>query len=132
MAEIGEKLGPKQEAAILALLSSRNVEEAARTAGVSPRALYRWMNEAAFDAAYRAARRAAFAQSVGRLQQASSAAVSTLLKVMVDPGTPASTKVRAADSVLAHTIKAIEVDDIEARVSELERAAELQKGASAR
>jgi hypothetical protein len=51
---------------------------------------------------------------------------------MVDPGTPASTKVRAADSVLAHTIKAIEVDDIEARVSELERAAELQKGATTR
>jgi hypothetical protein len=85
-----------------------------------------------FDVAYRAARRAAFAQSVARLQQASSAAVSTLLKVMVDPGTPASTKVRAADSVLAHTIKAIEVDDIEARVSELERAAELQKGATTR
>jgi hypothetical protein len=127
MAGIGEKLGPKQEAAILALLSSRNVEEAARTAAVSPRALYRWMKEPAFDAAYRAARRAAFAQSVGRLQQASSAAVSTLLKVMVDPGTPASTKVRAADSVLAHTIKAIEVDDIEARVTALEQAAEQNK-----
>jgi len=64
---------------------------------------------------------------VGRLQQASSAAVSTLLKVMVDPGTPASRRVRAADSVLAHTIKAIEVDDIEARVTELERAAEFEK-----
>ena|SRR5271170_862152 len=123
MAGIGEKLGPKQEAAILALLSSRGTEEAARTAGVSPRALYRWMKEPAFDAAYRAARRAAFSQSVGRLQQASSAAVSTLLKVMVDPATPASTRVRAADSVLAHTIKAIEVDDLEARVSGLERAA---------
>jgi hypothetical protein len=124
MAEIGEKLGPKQEGAILALLSSRNVEEAARAAGVSPRALYRWMKEPAFDAAYRAARRAAFGQAVGRLQQASAAAVSTLLKVMVDPATPASTKVRAADSVLAHTIKAIEADDFEARISELERAAE--------
>ena len=127
MAGIGEKLGPKQEAAILALLSSRNVEEAARTAGVSPRALYRWMKEPAFDAAYRAARRAAFAQSVGRLQQASSAAVSTLLKVMVDPGTPASTKVRAADSVLAHTIKAMELDDIEVRVTVLEQAAQENK-----
>jgi hypothetical protein len=124
MAGIGEKLGPKQEGAILALLSSRNVEEAARTASVSPRALYRWMKEPAFDAAYRAARRAAFGQSVARLQQASAAAVSTLLKVMVDPATPASTKVRAADSVLAHTIKAIEADDFEARISELERAAE--------
>jgi len=54
----------------------------------------------------------------------STAAVSTLLKVMVDPSTPASTKVRAADSVLSHSAKAIEIEDIEARVSELERAAE--------
>ena len=31
---------------------------------------------------------------------------------------------RAADSILDHTTKAIEIEDIEARVSELERAAE--------
>jgi hypothetical protein len=31
---------------------------------------------------------------------------------------------RAADSVLSHAAKAIELEDIEARVSELERAAE--------
>jgi hypothetical protein len=46
---------------------------------------------------------------------------------MVDPGTPASTKLRAADSVLAHTIKAMETDDIEVRVTALERAAEENK-----
>ena len=80
-----------------------------------------------FDAEYRAARRAAFSQSVGRLQQASSAAVSTLLKIMVDPSAPASTRVRAADSVLDHAAKAIELEDIEARVPELERAAEASK-----
>jgi hypothetical protein len=68
-----------------------------------------------------------FKQSIARLQQATSAAVTTLLKVMVDPNTPASTKVRAADSVLDHAAKAIEIEDIEARVSELERAAEAQK-----
>jgi hypothetical protein len=60
-------------------------------------------------------------------RQASSAAVTTLLKVMVDPATPASTKVRAADSVLDHSAKAIELEDIEARVAELERRAELAK-----
>ena len=34
---------------------------------------------------------------------------------------PHSTRVRAADSVLDHSAKAIEIEDIEARVSELER-----------
>ena len=43
---------------------------------------------------------------------------------MVDAGTPASTKVRAAEIVLNHSAKAIEIEDIEARVAELERAAE--------
>jgi hypothetical protein len=52
-----------------------------------------------FQAAYREARRAAFGQSIARLQQASGAAASTLLKVMLDENTPASTRVRAADSV---------------------------------
>jgi hypothetical protein len=37
---------------------------------------------------------------------------------------PPATRVRAADSILDHTAKAIEIEDIDARVSELERAAE--------
>jgi hypothetical protein len=82
------------------------------------------MKDQEFDASYREARRLAFRQSVARLQQASSAAVTTLLKLMVDPGTPASVKARAADSVLDHSAKAIELEDIEARVEELERAGE--------
>ena len=40
---------------------------------------------------------------------------------------PPATKVRAADSILNHTTKAIEIEDIEARVSELERAADEAK-----
>jgi transposase-like protein len=102
------ELEPKKEPAILALLSSRNVEEAARTADVDPRTLYRWMKEPAFDAAYREAKRAAFAHAIARPHQMASAAVTTLGKVMVDAGTPPATKVRATDSILNHTAKAIE------------------------
>jgi len=61
---------------------------------------------------------------VARLQQASSAAVTTLLKIMVDQAAPAASRVRAADSVLEHAAKAIELEDIEVRLSDLERAAE--------
>jgi hypothetical protein len=52
----------------------------------------------------------------------SGAAAATLGKVMVDPNTPASTKVRAADSILDHAAKAIEIEDIEARLAALEAA----------
>ncbi len=122
-----DKLGSKKEAAILALLSQRNIEEAARSIDVSPRTLYRWLQDPDFNAGYRAARRAAFSQSAARLQQMCSAAVTTLGKVMVDPNTPVASRVRAADSVLDHAAKSLQIEDIEARVSELERAAQQNK-----
>jgi hypothetical protein len=123
----GAKLGHKKEAALVALLSHRSIEDAARAVDIAPKTLMRWLKEPEFNAAYREARRLAFSQSVARLQQACGAAVSTLLKVMVDPNTPASTRVRAADSVLDHSAKAIEIEDIEARVAELEKATESSK-----
>jgi transposase-like protein len=123
----GSKLGHKKEQAIAALLTQRNVEEAARAAGIGTTTLFRWLQVPEFDAAYRKARRDVYSQSRARLQQACGAAVSTLLKVMVDPSTPASTRVRAADSVLGHAAKAIEIEDIEVRVADLERAAEVSK-----
>ena len=120
----GTKFGRKKEEAIVALLTTRTVEEAARAVNVSPRTLLRWQKEPEFDLAFRAAKRAAFGQAIARLHQLSSAAVSTLGKVMLEGGTPPATRVRAADSILNHTIKAIENEDIETRVAALERAAE--------
>ena len=117
------QLTPNQEEAILALLSNPTVEHAARAAKITPRTLYRYLKDPEFNAAYRQARWTAFGQCTARLQQASSAAVSALLKALVDPTTPAAVKVRAADSVLDHAVKALEIEDIAARLAELERAA---------
>jgi hypothetical protein len=80
------------------------------------------MKEAEFEAAYREARRTAFGQSVARLQQASTAAVTTVLKVMLDPNAPASTRLRAAEIVLDTTAKSMELEDLESRLTALERA----------
>jgi hypothetical protein len=123
MAGHGTKLERKREDAIAGLLSQRNVDEAARAAGVGARTLWRWMRDPEFQTAYRKAKRAAFGQSLARLQQASSAAVAVVLKLMLEPTTPASTRLRAADIVLARSAKAIELEDVEARLVELERAA---------
>ena len=101
-------------------------------AGITPRTLYRWMKEPEFEAAYRTARRQAYGQSISRLQQGSTAAATTLLRVMVDATTPASTRVRAAEAVLSHAAKAIEIEDIDARLRELEQAAENNKGSARR
>lgn len=127
MAESAEKLTPKQEATILALLTCRSIEEASKTAEVPIRTVYRWLNDAAFDRAYRRAKRAAFGQAISRLQQGSAAAATTMLKLMIDASVPASTRLRAADCVFGHAKNAIEIEEIEARVAELERAAEEAK-----
>jgi len=52
MAAGGSTLGRKQGDAIAALLTQRNVEEAARTAGVGARTLLRWLRVPEFDAAW--------------------------------------------------------------------------------
>jgi transposase-like protein len=123
----GGKFGRKKEEAIAALLTQRNIEEAAKAAGIGANTLLRWMKVPEFQTSYRETRRAAFGQAVARLQQGTSAVATTLLKTLVDAGTPASVKVRAAEPIFNHAAKAIEIEDIEARVSELERVAEAQK-----
>ena len=127
MALRNSSLERKQEEVIAALLTQRNMEEAAKVAGVAVRTLIRRMKIPEFQKAYREARKAAFQQSTARLQQATSAATTTLIKLLVDPATPAAVKARVADSIFNHAAKAIEIEDIEARVSELERAAEAAK-----
>ena len=119
----GGKFGRKKEEAITALLTQRNIEEAAKTAGIGANTLLRWLKVPEFQSAYREARRSVFSQAVARLQQGTSAAATTLLKVMIDASTPASVKVRAAEAIFNHAAKAIEIEDIEARVSALETAA---------
>jgi hypothetical protein len=120
----GSKFGRKKEDAIAALLTHRNIEEAAKAANIAATTLLRWLKVPEFHESYRDARRAAFGQSIARLQQGTSAAATTLLKTMIDADTPASVKVRAAEAILNHAAKAIEIEDIEARVTALEQAAE--------
>jgi hypothetical protein len=71
VADFKEKLGRKKEEAIVALVSQRSIEDAARACNIPVRTLYRWLKDPEFDAAYRAARRQAYGQSISRLQQGS-------------------------------------------------------------
>ena len=112
------------EAAVTGLIAQKNQEALRAPRGIAVDTLIIWQtDDPEFQQAYREARRAEHGQSIARLQHATSAAVTTLLKVLVDPNTPASVKVRAADSVLDHSAKSIELEDIDARLAELERTA---------
>jgi hypothetical protein len=124
-------LKPKQEEAIIALMSHQGIEDTARAIKIAPRTLYRWLKELDFKAAYLQARRDNYEQGMARLQKNTGAAISILFKVMADPATPPAVKVRAVECVLNHSAKAIEIEDIDARVAALE-ASVTDKGAGGR
>ena len=106
----GAKLGRRKQEAIVALLTQVNVQEAARVAGIGTTTLYRWLKDPAFDAAYQEAIMAAFGQAAARLDQAAGPAVTTMLRIMVDPGASAAARVQAAGLVLEHATMASEED----------------------
>jgi Psq-like protein len=117
----GAKFEQKMQQAIAALLSHRSIEQAANEVGISATTLQRWMKEGEFQKELRKARRAAFSHAIGRLHDAAGAATSTLLRIMTDSNTPAATRLRAIEIVLEQGAKAATINDLDDRVTKLER-----------
>jgi hypothetical protein len=122
MAEnISDTLSPKQEGAILALLSEHSVVKASR-AGRRRRADHlSWLDEPDFSRAYRKARRESFSQAIALIQRYAGLAAHTLAKVMTDENAPYTAKVQASIAVLRFGREGIELEDLAARVDALER-----------
>jgi hypothetical protein len=116
----GNKFGRRKEAAIAALLVEKNHAEAARVVGIDLSTLKRWIRLPEFIEEYRRARWEVVDQAYARAQQNSGAAVLVLLKLMADPATPSSGRIRAALGVFGIAHEALELD-METRMSELER-----------
>jgi hypothetical protein len=124
----GAKLPRKQGEAIIALLKCRTVEEAAQSIGVAAKTLYRWQKLAEFDREYQEALLGQFRHSLARLQQASVPAVTVLRNILADDKAPLAVRARAAYYILEQTRKAVETDQIERRVAELERNSDTKGG----
>lgn len=120
----GTKFTHRKEEAIAALLTHRNVEDAAVAVTVSVKTLLRWLKLPEFQLAYAEARRAAVSQANARLQRATGAASTAILKMMVDPAVPPAVRFRAAECVLNQAQKWIELEDVLVRLEVLERSAE--------
>jgi hypothetical protein len=116
-------LNPKQDKALVALLTEPTISAAAKKAGIGERTLHTWLGEEEFATAYRTARRQAVGQAIGRLQQVSSKAVDALLEVIDTEYTPAPPAVRvsAACKILDLALKATELEDLAERIAILEQ-----------
>jgi len=115
----GERKNHRQQTALAALIGSVTLDEASSRSGVSSRTLERWLSEdSEFVDQLRAARARVVETSISRLQDACSAAVDTL-KRNLECGSP-GVEVRSAVAILEHSIRAIELYDIESRLRALE------------
>jgi hypothetical protein len=114
----GHKLTAKQEAAIAALLTAPNLEKAAEQAGVSISTLKRWRKDNSFRQAYAAARAEILERTTALLLDTSKFAVATLRKCLTSG--KESDRIRAANAILSHAMKSVELNDLAERLAELE------------
>jgi transposase-like protein len=123
MAGHGSKMNRMMGQAVAALLSLRSVEEAAAAIGVNPKTLRRWMKTPEFKDVDRQARHEIHSQLINRQQQIMGVALANIYKTMLDPSVPPSTRLQAAEFIWTQGTKAMELEDLEPRIAELERLA---------
>ena len=115
-----QDLPQKQAKAVISLLNSRTISEAASQTGVNESTMWRWMREEAFQEALQEAKHRLLAQAVIQLQQATGEAVETLRTIITDKDAPASSRVSAAKVVLETAVKVGKIEEIETRLNALE------------
>ena len=118
----GSKFDRKKEALIAALISQKNVEEAARATGINLKTAKRRMRMPEFTSEYRRVRWELVDQAYARAQQNSGVATTVLLKLMADQSTPPASRIRAALGILNLSRDALDLE-VEARLQALEEAA---------
>lgn len=114
------KLTRKQEQAIAALLEQPELTLAAKTVGVSPVTLWRWLQKQEFREAYEAAKKRLVEGAINRIQTAAGKALNTLLEIM-ESGQRESARVQAAKTILDLAFHVAALEEIEKRLEALEQ-----------
>ena len=118
-----DKLSPAKERAIAALLATRTITEAAESARVGRATLFRWLrNDEDFRRCLQAARRQALGQATARLQQMAVSSVDSLQEIIADKKCSAASRVSGIRTNLDYAYRAIELEDIEERLTHIEEA----------
>lgn len=110
----------KQTKAIAALLTSRTIGEAAKSAGVAERTLYTWLKRADFRRALREAQGEILDSTARRLANGQTAALDVIEK-LIQSARHESTRLNACVQWSNLFFRFNEVQNIEERLTELER-----------
>lgn len=110
------------ERIVAALLTSKTMQEAAESCGLTERAIRKRMETPEFRMLYADAKTAILERATTSIQGHTSAAVDTMAEVMKDTKNAPQVRLNAADAVLRNALKLTEQQDILERLSALERA----------
>ncbi len=113
-------LTTKQQTFIDAMLCSPSIAAAAQHAGIADKTARRWLALPHIKQAIEQARQEMFRASLAELKDAVRVAVQTLKSQMTDEESPASVRVRAAEIVLKNAIEVNALQELEAKIAELE------------
>jgi hypothetical protein len=114
-------LSRSQERALESLIVEKTIPLAAEAANVSKRSHYRWLEKNdAFKAEYLRLRKEIVGHAVVQMQKACDNAVTVAISLMNDPGTPSSTRLAAARTVLEMSLEALKMEALEERLQLLE------------
>ncbi len=120
MADNSTELTSRQQRTIAALLSARNVREAAKASKVPERTVYTWFAEPAFRVALYEAEGHLIDAATRRLLHHQDVALTVILTIMADRDNPAAIRLKAAQSVLDQLLKLRELRNVEQRLTTLE------------
>ena len=112
-------LGRTAELLLVALLRQPTVKDAAAECGVTERTVFRYLQNPDFRERYKAARRGAIDDAVRELQGKSLQAVEALARNLTCGNAFAENT--AAQMILAHAIKGVELQDLQSEVEEIKR-----------
>ena len=114
------RLSAKKQLALAALLQGQTMGAAADAAGVNPKTLYLWRQDAHFRAELQAGERELVAGALRALETLARPAVVLLGKVVLDAEARPADRLRAASAILENVLRLKEILDLESRVAALE------------
>ena len=121
-------LTQKQNRALLALLTHPTREEAAKAAGITSKTLRTYLEDPAFQAAYKAALAELLEDATTQAKQSLNPALTALREITEDREQQSQARVSAARSLLEYSLKLSEQVDILAKLEELEKWREATDG----
>jgi hypothetical protein len=120
MLDFFSKLTRNQQNGLLALLCSKNIEDAAKRAGVSRMTIHRWLKDPIFMKEFRRQKEQLFLDATLHLQRSSLEAADLLVNIARDTDLPAGSRVSACRVIIEMGLKGTEFDDVLKRIENVE------------